>query len=267
MRLIIPDRPDIPGYVAPSIPGASRCGALWGWAWPADPEATDWRRVTERYLQHDQLIAAVEHIRESESGGRAVMLVGHHANTDEWSGNPPAVGSLEWHHGWFEAIRLLAARMVKIHVPHDTLIICQSEHYPLMPWLDYAVQAALPYSLLNYWAHAQPEAQYKHSYAPGHRAGVCLYAADHKTYSADFLKDMLLPRTLETVCFVTEPVPGDEANWHKAMALARLAGVRRCILFADHRGTPADLIARRTAIEAAWAAGNWTGGDIRVGCV
>lgn len=253
MHLIIPDRPDIKGYVPPAIPGSSRCAALWGWDWPKDPRATDWRYVAERYIQHEQLILATEHIRQSDPGGRAVLLVGHHANTAGWTGDPPPVGSLEWHHGWFEAIRLLAARMQKMHVPLDTLIICQSEHYPLMPWLDYAVRAALPYPLLNYWAHSNPEPAYKHSYAPGHRAGVCTYAPDHQTYTIEFLKDMLLPRAPEIIPFVTEPKVNDP-RWPKSMELLRLAGVQRCVLFADHRGGTADLAARKAAIEAAWPA-------------
>lgn len=261
MKLIVPLRPDIPGYAPPQGSDIHPCAVL-GPRWPADAHMLDWKRIDD-FFTHDEirLRIAIEHVRAAPPGARAVVLTGLHADTSSWKNDPPPVGSLDWYAGWDRAIEYLAGALVS-RAPRDTLIIGQSEHHPLGRWIDTAYEAAYPFQFCNYFALSDPESP--HVYAPGHAAMPGLYATDHRTYSLDHVAKWLRGHPREVIPWITEPVVGDETNWKTALNICQLLGANRAVLFADHR-EPAKLPERKAALEQAFVqVGNWTGGDIGV---
>lgn len=265
MKLIVPDRPDIVRYVPPTGPSFVRCGTL-GIVWPRDAYMCSWWHIHRVFTYDDaRLDDAVQNINAAPSGARAVLLTGLHANTaDYWTGQPPPVGSRAWYIGWEQAVYALARELSERGARDDTIIIGQSEHHPLRDWLTPMQRAASPFTFINYQASVG-NAHTPHVYVPGAAASMpCLYWTDHRTLGIEHVATTLLADIGATarpvVPWVTEPVPGDEANWHAALKLCAVAGVETAVLFANHHG---DMAANKAAIEREWTkVGNWTGGDI-----
>lgn len=276
MNLIVPERPDIAGYVPPNDPSPTpcrrpnhgcsfvRCGTL-GILWPRDAYMCSWWHIHRVFMYDDARITdAVHQINAAPTGARAVLLTGLHADTTHWTGNPPPVGSRAWYIGWEQAVYGLARELSERDAPSDTLIIGQSEHHPLSSWLVPMQRAASPFKFINYQASVG-NVHTPHVHVPQATASMpCLYWTDHRTLGIEHVATTLLADIGATarpvVPWVTEPVPGDEANWHAALKLCAVAGVETAVLFANHHG---DIAANKAAIEREWTkVGNWTGGDI-----
>lgn len=262
MKLIAPQRPDIPGYAVPAGPDIHPCALITGFPWPSDHRAANWCYLPRAFTIDKQVSEAERLAKAAPEGARAVVLAGLHADTGAWVGEPPPAGTVAWYTGWEQAVYALSREMVHRGVPQDTLIIGQSEHHPLGRWIDTAYEAAYPFQFCNYFALSDPESP--HVYAPGHAAMPGLYATDHRTYSLDHVAKWLRGHPREVIPWITEPVVGDETNWKTALNICQLLGANRAVLFADHR-EPAKLPERKAALEQAFVqVGNWTGGDIGV---
>lgn len=259
LTLIIPDRPEIGGYEPPKVEGGHRCAALWAERYCIGNNGHPlWAKMANWYTDPAQLTHALALVHAAPEGARAVQLVGLHADTSWWSNSPP-VHSKAWYLGWQGALDALGTEMRRMGFPPDTLIIGQSEHYPVRAWFPAGGKVGdYHFGCYNVVASRDDHDRW---FGPDQVAASArvsmpgMYWIDHSlpfNSIGGIMYTMAACRAAgsELIPFITEPMPGEEKAWQLMLeAFAALGGVRRMVLFAEHVG---DLKDHKNRIEAAW---------------